>query len=577
MLRHLITLFAAAALAAASTQPAPDFSRKLNKDQKLQHALNRLTFGPTQADADNIRKLGLEKWLELQLNPERIPENPALSARLAAYKSLTLNNADLIAQYPPPNILNNLIRTGKFNDIKDPLQKARMERLALRYQARQSGKESEIGRDARQVLGEILKPAQFRTLRNGTPAERAALYNSLSPLDRDTLLAHLPGPARNEILHGPDASLRRELLAANAPAQVVYHDLAETKILRAALSARQLQELLADFWFNHFNVHFDKGFDRALVTSYERDTIRPHLLGNFKDMLLATAQHPAMLFYLDNNSSVSPEAVEELKKRMSRLPRTRRPNVPGLQRLSGLNENYARELLELHTLGVDGGYTQKDVTEVARCFAGWTIENLQTNPQFRFNAILHDKGEKLVLGHKIPAGGGIEDGKTVIDILVKHPSTARFIATKLAKRFVSDVPPPALIAKVASAFTKSNGNFRETTRALVTAPEFWSQGAYRAKIKMPLETVASALRASNAQIDSTAALQQILQTLGQPLYKKIEPTGYSSAAEEWTNSAALLARMNFGLDLAANKIRGVKTDLPDGAGLTYGGPEFQRR
>jgi uncharacterized protein (DUF1800 family) len=573
MLRKLVTLTFAAAFAAASTQPAPSFSRKLNKEQKLQHALNRLTFGPTDADRENIKKLGLERWIDLQLNTNKLPENPHLNARLAAYQSLTLPNSQLIENYPPPNILNNLIRTGKFNTIKDPLQKARMERLAERYQARQSGKENEMARGARETLAKLLTPSQLRTLRNGAPEDRAKLYLSLTPQNRDTLFAFLPGNARNEILYGPDASLRRDLLAANAPTQVVYHDLAESKILRAVHSTHQLEELLADFWFNHFNVHFDKGFGRVLVTSYERDAIRPHIFGRFPDMLAATAQHPAMLFYLDNFTSVDPEAAARFRRFAG--PRIR--NNPGVRQLSGLNENYARELLELHTLGVDGGYTQKDVVEVARCFTGWSIQDLQFNPQFRFNPAFHDNGEKVVLGHKIPAGGGIEDGKKVIEILVNHPSTARFIATKLAQRFVADAPPPALVNKVAAAFTKSRGDLRVTMRALLEAPEFWSEGAFLAKIKMPLETVASALRAANAQVDSTAALQQTLQTLGQPLYRKVEPTGYSSAAEEWTNSAALLARMNFGIDLAANKIRGVKTSLPEGAGLSYGGPEFQRR
>jgi uncharacterized protein (DUF1800 family) len=326
---------------------------------------------------------------------------------------------------------------------------------------------------------------------------------------------------------------------------VVFYDLAEAKLYRAIYSNRQLSEELADFWFNHFNIFIDKGADRFMIPAYERDAIRPYVLGHFRDLLEATATSPAMLFYLDNWQSVAP-------------PLVKRPNGNRPQR--GLNENYARELMELHTLGVDGGYTQKDVTEVARCFTGWTIRNPQQGGDFFFNDRVHDKGEKIVLGIKIPGGGGKDDAEKVLDILANHPSTARFISTKLARRFVADEPPPELIERMAKTFTATHGDLREVMRTMLESKEFFSAGAYHAKVKTPLEMIASAVRSTGAQVDYAFPLAQEIGKLGEPLYRKIEPTGYSSANAEWISSASLLGRMNFALSLAQNKIQGVKVD-----------------
>jgi uncharacterized protein (DUF1800 family) len=328
-----------------------------------------------------------------------------------------------------------------------------------------------------------------------------------------------------------------------APMQVLQHDLWESKIYRAVYSNRQLQEVLTDFWFNHFNVYMDKGADRYLTTAYERDAIRPHVLGKFHDLLVATAQSPAMLFYLDNWQSVSPNA-----------------GVRGPRKSRGLNENYARELMELHTLGVDGGYTQKDVTEVARCFTGWTLRDPRRGGGFEFNARMHDNGEKTVLGVKIPAGGGQSDGFMVLDILSRHPSTARFVSRKLAQRFVSDQPPAALVERMAQTFQKTEGDIREVMRTMLASPEFWSPGVYRVKMKLPLEMVVSALRATDAQVDFAYGIADQIAKLGQPLYRKVEPTGYPNSGEEWGTSADLLGRMNFALALTQNKIPGVRVD-----------------
>jgi len=326
---------------------------------------------------------------------------------------------------------------------------------------------------------------------------------------------------------------------------LIAFDLSEGKLYRAILSNRQLQEQLVDFWYNHFNVFLDKGNDRFMVPSYEREAIRPHVLGHFRELLESTATAPAMLFYLDNWQSVAPEVVR---------------HAAGKKPTRGLNENYGRELLELHTLGVDGGYTQKDVTEVARCFTGWTIKNPQGGSTYTYNDRVHDKGEKTVLGVTIPAGGGREDGEKVLDIIAKHPSTARFISKKLAQRFVADNPPDTLIASMAKTFLSTDGDIRAVLNTMFTSKEFMSQGAYQSKVKTPFEMIVSSVRATGAEVDFAFPLANRIAQLGQPLYRKLEPTGYSNANAEWINSASLLARMNFALDLTQNKVQGTKVD-----------------
>ena len=401
----------------------------------------------------------------------------------------------------------------------------------------------------------------------------------------------------------------------------VIVELSEQKVLRAIYSERQLQEMLTDFWFNHFNVDARKGRDRFLLTEYEREAIRPHVLGKFRELLEATAKSPAMLFYLDNWMSSSGTEVSTRVVPGTEVRRIRRrppsplqgKNAPTLRqaqgrpergrRTKGLNENYGRELMELHTLGVDGGYTQKDVTEVARAFTGWTIDNPRLGGGFTFNPRLHDAGQKVVLGHVIKAGGGEADGEQVLDILAKEPATARFIATKLARRFVSDTPPPALVDRAAARFRATDGDLREVTRTILTSAEFLAPDAYRAKVKTPFEFVVSAARALGADVQEALPLVRQLQQLGMPLYQCQPPTGYKDTADAWVNTGALVNRMNFALTLAGNKLRGVSvaslptadqivegylsettratiakaTDPPQMAALTLGSPEFQRR
>jgi len=484
------------------------FDKKLSKDDQAVHVLNRLTYGPRPGDVDAVNRIGVNKWIEQQLHPDRIAENPLLADKVKPLATLSM----------------------------------RSDQIANLYAQRQQAPPAQGAAPPR--LRDLLTPEQANTFRNGTPAEKLALLQSLRPEIRQQVARGGRGLANQFAT----TATRREIMVQTQPNQVIAFDLVENKLYRALYSNRQLEEVLVDFWFNHFNVYFNKGADRFLLTSYERDAIRPHVLGKFKDLLLATARHPAMLFYLDNWQSMAPNAA------------------PRQLRARGLNENYGRELLELHTLGVDGGYTQKDVVEVARAFTGWTIVQPRQGGDFRFNPAMHDRGQKLVLNNVIAAGGGERDGLDVIEILLRHPSTALHISRKLAQRFVADDPPEALVKRMAETFKKTTGDLRAVMETMLTSREFLSEGAYRAKMKSPLEMVVSAARAMNADANMVFAMGQRIDTLGQPLYRKEEPTGYDNTGEGWVNTAGLLGRMNFASELTAGQLPGIKVDTSRFAG-----------
>jgi uncharacterized protein (DUF1800 family) len=405
-------------------------------------------------------------------------------------------------------------------------------------------------------------------------------------IERQLDPARIPDPAGDRIVDGhaalglhtadlvhayPFRRVARDRAAAGEPFEErrpadVVAEMKSAKIMRAVLSERQLQEVMVDFWFNHFNVYAQKDVIRWMLPAYEREAIRPHALGRFRDLVEATARHPAMLFYLDNWVSTREDTA---------------PAGPGKPRRAGLNENYARELLELHTLGVDGGYTERDVVEVARCFTGWTIRAPHQGGGFFFRRSAHDPGEKRVLGHLIAAGGGESDGLAVIDLLARHPSTARFIATKLVRRFVSDEPPPAVVDRAAAAFERTDGDIRAVLVAIVTAPEFFSAEVYRAKVKTPLELVVASVRALGGDIaprssgperptsGGAGGLARRIAALGEPLYEAQAPTGYPDTAHAWVNTGTLIARMNFALALSQASIPGVEVDLD----RALGGPD----
>jgi len=519
------------------------FQEKLTKDEQILHALDRLTFGPRPGDVEIVKRMGVKKWIELQLHPEKIAENPALEAKLAPLETLRMTQGDTEASYPTPQMIRQVAQ-GRQALPEDPIARAAVERQVRKIKVKKDEKDADPMEPA-VPLDKLLTQPQIKTLRNGTAEQKKAMLASIPQEQIDDVVIALPQGLRNQLMPIAPEVLRRKFMLSNAPQQVIAYDLSEGKLYRAILSNRQLQEQMVDFWYNHFNVFLDKGNDRFMVPSYEREAIRPHVLGHFRELLESTATAPAMLFYLDNWQSVAPDVVRR---------------AAGKKPSRGLNENYGRELLELHTLGVDGGYTQKDVTEVARCFTGWTIKDPRGGSTFFYNDRVHDKGEKIVLGVTIPAGGGRDDGEKVLDILAKHPSTARFISRELAQRFVADNPPQGLIDRMAQTFLDTNGDIRAVMNTMLTSKEFLSQGAYQAKVKTPFEMIVSSIRATGAEVDYAFPLANRIAQLGQPLYRKLEPTGYSNANAEWINSASLLARMNFALDLTQNKVQGTKVD-----------------
>ena len=594
--------FAALPEAASAQQQkmAASKAARLSEEQRIVHVLGRLGFGARPGDVERVRRIGLERYIEAQLAPEKI-EDAVAEAKLRNLPSYWMTTAELYQKYPQPGqLLRALERQGRL-----PAELA---------EARENRKGGDEASQAKKDAG--AKMDAEGAMRNDAAALTAA--NSIEPG------AAMKNDARRDYRQALQEYYRENNLLQ--PARITA-ELQASRILRATYSERQLQEVLVDFWTNHFNVYANKGADRWLLVSYDRDTIRPHTLGKFKDLLLATAQSPAMLFYLDNYQSVSPKAGQgaarmrprvkrffetltnpqageenmgqDAQPRRPRMNRRRQlmreqangqsaqmpaspqqqqaqetPAMPQPRRMRrGINENYARELMELHTLGVEGGYTQKDVQEVARCFTGWTIFDPRgqggrmglTNPEragtFFFNPRLHDDGEKLVLGHKIPAGGGINDGLTVLDILSKHPSTAKFIATKLARRFVADNPTPALVERIGAAYAKSDGDIRTTLRAVFASPEFNAPENYRAKIKTPFELAISAVRSLGGETTGAPALHQWIARMGEPLYQYQAPTGYPDTAEHWVNTGALLERMNFALALVGNRINGTRVDL----------------
>jgi len=408
----------------------------------------------------------------------------------------------------------------------------------------------------------------------------AWLDQQLHPVNIDDHAAE----ARLPQLQDPPDSTDVKELRRFARRQIVT--LASDKLLRASYSERQLKEVLVDFWFNHFNVYAAKGRTAQYLPAYESEVIRPHVFDHFRDLLEATAKSPAMLFYLDNWLSATPTGIRDpgfgirgLRRRLSPIPDPRSP-IPTKarnKRARGLNENYGRELMELHTLGVDSGYTQQDVIDVARAFTGWTIDR---NGNFRFVPALHDNGTKVVLGHTIKSGGGIDDGEKVLDILASHPSTAHHIAFELAQRLVADDPPAALVDRAAARFRDTNGDLREVVRTIVTSPEFLAPAAGDVKFKTPFELVVSAVRATGADVSDGRPFVQVLQQMGQPLYMCQPPTGYRDTADAWVSAGGLVSRMNFATRLASGDMPGV-TLPPDVApsrelALRLGSPEFQR-
>jgi uncharacterized protein (DUF1800 family) len=532
---------------------------ELTADEAILHAMNRLAYGPRPGDVERVRQMGLAKWIDQQLASNTI-DDKAVNARLENLPTLSMSSARLIEEYPQPK--------------QAAIQAAK--------RAEAAGKDMQNAPDASSTTdanGAAPAPAPSSSsaaVGQSAPSNSAEVNvadKASVPVSRNPDLASnltTPGAGKRNVLSGPDPNAVPRVIADDSKKpQRVIEELAMAKVMRAIYSERQLQQVMDDFWFNHFNVYAAKGEDKWYLTSYERDVIQPHTLGKFKDLVTATAESPAMLFYLDNFLSADPNAA----RRQAAL-RAMQQNRGGFGRpwpqpsqgrqakknTRGLNENYGRELMELHTLGVEGGYTQKDVTELARCFTGWTIDKPRLNPEFKFDEKLHDPGQKIVLNKKINAGG-MKNGEQAIELLVRHPSTAKFISTKLARRFVSDNPPAPLVARMAKKFESSDGDIRAVMHTMIYSPEFWSREAYRAKIKTPFELVISAVRALGTDVDTAMPLVQWVGRIGEPLYQCQPPTGYADNAEAWVNTGALLNRLNFSLTLSGNKVRGSRADV----------------
>jgi len=544
---------AAAASRAKDKKPKQDAALKglpiteLSADEAILHALNRLAYGPRPEDVERVRQMGLAKWIEQQLNSNSIDDR-GVEARLEQFPTLRMSTAKLLAEYPQP----------KQQEKQAAVKEARLE---------QRGADVATSTAVRDISDKGAQPPQEQSMKDDANGAASMKQEPAAEMNAATR-----GTAKRDLLGGGDPNAVPRAIADDSKRpQRVVEELAMAKVARAIYSERQLQQVMDDFWFNHFNVFAAKGADRWFLTSYERDVIQPHAMGKFKDLLTATAKSPAMLFYLDNFLSADPRAPERLaaeraarQRRRGGFGRQWPPRAPQQQQakknVRGLNENYGRELMELHTLGVDGGYTQKDVTEVARCFTGWTIEKPREYADFKFDERLHDPDPKIVLGKKIHAGG-MKDGEQVIELLARHRSTAKFISTKLARRFVSDTPPQSLVMRMAKTFESSDGDIRAVLKTMIYSPEFWSREAYRAKVKTPFELVVSTARALGADVDTPMPLVQWTGRIGEPLYQCQPPTGYADKSEAWVNTGALLNRLNFSLALAGNKVRGSRSDV----------------
>jgi uncharacterized protein (DUF1800 family) len=502
-------------------------SAGLTERQAAAHLLSRFTYGATPGQIDAVVKMGLEDWFKHQLTAD-LPED-SLNKRLTPYDILTFTNEDIINTFPDRGtVLRNAARDGFVS--KDSLY---------------------VAKDKRAFNAQIQLYMQSKRYR---------------------------------------------------PEQEVNLQFESQKILRATYANNQLQEVLTDFWFNHFNVSFAKNGPGKYIPAYERDVIRPHVFGRFDELLLATAKSPAMLYYLDNFNSVGPpperkaipapapvntdqmmlmDMSDSARKKLLTPPPVVRRNV------SGLNENYAREVMELHTLGVDGGYTQSDVTQAARLLTGWTMfptgeasyannikkqyikqgeeamaeQGYMHEGDFLFNPTRHDKGEKTVLGRHFSKNGGYQEGVDLLEMLAHHPSTAKFISRKLAVRFVSDNPPQSLIDKMAKTFTEQNGDIKQVLITMVSSPEFWGKDALREKTKSPFELAISSMRALNADIKQPMQVYNWVSRMGERLYYYLAPTGFPDRGTYWINTGSLLNRMNFGLALTTGRIPGVNVNL----------------
>jgi uncharacterized protein (DUF1800 family) len=536
-----------ATLSASGKKKTDSDSTALNERQRALHALNRLTFGPRPGDVDKVLAMGVEQWMEQQLAPDKINDGLA-DGKLAPLRTVKMSPHDLVMSFP--NIaMVRAVAEGKAPMPTDSSRLAVYEVQLTSYRADQQKKTAEVKADdavANAKADQRNQDGAARLADNILALPPQARMNAIVALpieQRRGLARDLRGPQRDKLLAEFAPDQREAFLAMNGPTGVVTNELQQAKLLRALYTERQLQEVMTDFWINHFNVLQNKDADQYYLATYEREVIRPLALGKFLDLLVATAQSPAMLYYLDNWLSIGPGSPLAITSK-------------GKQ---GLNENYGRELMELHTVGVDGGYTQKDVTELTRVFTGWTIDHPEQGGGFVFDPKKHEPGSKRLLGMEIKEGGE-KEGLQALAMLSKQPATAIFVCTKIARRFVSDTPPATLVERMAKTFLSSDGDIREVLLTMLKSKEFWSLQVYRAKLKTPLEFIVSALRATGAQVDNVQTLLATLNRMNMPVYGWAPPTGYPMTAEAWMNSDALVDRLNFAIQLSNGQVGGVKFD-----------------
>ncbi len=572
---------------------------QMNAQRRAEHVLNRLAFGPRPGDVAQVTAIGVDKWIDLQLHPEKINDD-ALESRLAPLRTLRMDTKEMSKEFPSQQVIKQ-VADGKLampsGGARHAVYMAQMERYEEKISRKQEAgnatpqaASTDVAQNEQQqnvpqqnamsdqdrMKQDRIKEDQRQTAESDLPQllnepadQRFQAILKLST-EEQIALASLNEREREPLLDGMTPDQREIMGALRSPQQVVTDELMQGKLMRAIYSQRQLQEVMTDFWFNHFNVFIGKGPDRYMLTSYERDVIRPHALGKFEDLLVATARSPAMLFYLDNWQSVGPDSdfsrgIPKYADRpwmgRRRFPPPPRPQrQPKAKRPSGLNENYGRELMELHTLGVNGGYTQKDVTEVARVFTGWTLKEPRDGGGFFFDERKHEPGDKMVLGHRIKPHGE-QEGLEVLRMLAHSPATAHFICTKLAVRFVSDNPSDALVNAMAKTFLKKDGDIREVMKMMLSSPEFWgrrrlpregensagicclSSASHRRGDHECRATRAPAAKHGNASLWRTATHRILHEScnLG--------------------NSSALLARMNFALALTTNRLHGTQVDV----------------
>jgi len=611
------SLPASAVTAQPASQPLahPNYkSPQMQGDERILHALNRFTFGPRPGDLESVKAMGLDAWFNQQLHPDAIDQTE-LTARLNQFPAMRRDPQDLLYTLPSGAVIRQAIdgkapvpdRPAALHAIyEDEIARVEVKRQEKEQQKQlvasnqpvagmaasgvaasmasgamspgpvspspssnrmadtqppksspdqhQDGQPNQMSMGAAPASSDpIVDPATITEILALPAQQRISRLAVMPQPELDAFRKALKGPQREALVAGFNPAQKEFVLALENPQRVVAEELMSQRLVRDIYSNAQLQEVMTDFWLNHFNVYLHK--DEATpyyLVSYERDVIRPRSLGKFEDLLEATAHSPAMMLYLDNSSSMGPDSPAAEK---NRIRDARNPNAKK-KAPEGLNENYARELMELHTLGVNGGYTQADVTQVARVLTGWTVDRPQRGGGFKFDENRHEPGTKKVMGKKIKEHGE-QEGRELLHMLATRPATAQFLSRKLAIRFVGDDPPQPLVDRMAKSYLSSGGDISVVLKTLFKSPEFWSEGDYRAKVKTPLEFVVSAARASNLNTDNFQPLVNALKDMGMPLYGAIPPTGYKWDAANWVSTGALVNRMNFALTLASNKLPGI--------------------